>query len=134
MNDVDLAYAAGFIDAGGTIGANKYRPWIRVAGCREEPLIFLQSLFGGCIVDQQATNPNARPQRAWMLQGRVDIRNALVALRSYTLLKQEHIALMLELIDKEEPGQSRQGLTQAELDRRNKIYIRFKELNRRGKN
>ena len=59
-------YLAGMIDGEGTVAINqspptkngfkRYLPWVRVCVNQQEPLEFLQSLFGGNLRRRQTTN------------------------------------------------------------------------------
>lgn len=115
MEDMDIAWAAGFFDGEGYVGiARRRNKWTRkrdntvqqydyytlvakVGQVVEEPLLKLQQLFGGTITKtpRNLLKPKWHQIRTWELQGET-AENFLVSIRPYLVVKAQQADIALE--------------------------------------
>lgn len=132
-----IAYAAGFIDGEGYIGAliKSAGPYVSarvaISGVVVAPLVFMQRRWGGVIGSHAAYQPNRRDASNWVLTRKSLIVNLLADVRPLLLVKGAQADLVLELaaLPKLVRGQPCDEL----VARRIAIYEELRRLNRRGR-
>lgn len=142
------AYVAGYIDGEGTIRVQKargrkradgkcsqYNPQVTITSVDEAPLLFIQKHYGGWIRQYQppSKGDNAREAHQWVLQGRDSVLQLMNDMGPYVLVKARHIELMLEFILEGEDTHPPYPVSDAEIERRERIFNEFKVINARGK-
>ena len=142
-----IAWAAGFIDGEGTVCISKGKPskngvsprysLVVQAGCtRLEPLLRLQSLFGGSI---HAHN-HSRAKESWKSYfiwyiSSIKAVSCLKCVLPYFTIKGEQASLGLELQHMKviRTHSRKVALTATELEAREALYQKLRVLNERGK-
>jgi hypothetical protein len=151
MNDLSptqAAYFAGIIDGEGCISIRKsecnkfersprYAARITVGNTSRHLIEQIFLLFGGSVAYRFGTTKK-RPCWLWSLQSR-KAREVIRVVRPYLVVKVEQADLLAEFIDNFEsfkgarPGHfGGQRTSQAEVDRREALFVRMKALNRVG--
>lgn len=143
-----IAWAAGFIDGEGTICISKGKPSkngvsprynlvVQAGGTRLEPLLRLQSLFGGSI---HTHNYNSRAKESWKPYSiwYISTLKAVSCLKRvlpYLTIKGEQASLGLDLQQLKviRTHSKKVALTATELEAREALYQKLRVLNERGK-
>ena len=145
MREVDIAWAAGFIDGEGCIQISKSKDKkdkdrlqfslrVTVVQVDTRPLEFLQSLFGGHIHDdssrlkkERAKEGKWRPCKKWAIHG-LDAYAFLVLIRPYLKTKKEQADLVLN--EWTFFGQGRRKMSEDLISSRTKVWQQLKTLKR----
>lgn len=105
-SDVDLAWAAGFIDGEGCIYLNRernsrrvayLRPTLEVANTDPAPLVKLAEMFGGTIKEVRRDSAKHRNAYKWCLRGFASVQATLAATRPYMRVKGDEADIVLGL-------------------------------------
>lgn len=141
-----VAWAAGFIDGEGTICISKGRPSkngvsprynlvVQAGGTRLEPLLRLQSLFGGSIHNHSSgAKEGWKPYFIWYISTLKAV-SCLKRILPYLTIKGEQVSLGLELQQLKviRTHSKKVALTATELEAREALYQKLRVLNERGK-
>ena len=147
MQAARLAYAAGIIDGEGTIRINKTIP--KKAGDSSDRispaydgqiccgmtdrrvLDFLSSMLGGRVREERV--PGRLSVWRWAVTGRKNIMKVLDQIQPYLLVKQANAIVLRDLNENWKTPWSRQkGVDTEELQRREELYQKMRELNAVG--
>jgi len=164
ITDLDLAYIAGYVDGEGHIAIAKvsvdapsckraglkspqYRLRVEIANTTIQTLEWIQSLFGGPVVQSYHKKPNPRGKRCWRWccgDGRA--YRFLGTIAPFLRQKKPQAALALaywetknrEVMNLERTNSARISgttpLSATEVAKREDFYQRMKKLNKRGAN
>jgi hypothetical protein len=141
--NIDLAWAAGFIDGEGHMGvhvindrrgatdvARRQRLAVRivVGQCNHEPLDFLATLFGGSIrLRNQRTSTN-REQWVWELGTANKVAAAICRLRPYLRVKGDEADGLLAICQRMAAWPRGTRLTEQEIEARNELAQRLHDV------
>lgn len=144
MNDLDLSYIAGFIDADGCISFNSckaktfhgksHSPRISGFSIDRHVLDFIQAAFGGGINASQGKSSLKRIHYRWSLSG----DNAVACVRKllpFLRIKKEQAKLLCRFDDERlfhKRGNKKNKIPIEEFLRREDLAVRSKYLNQRG--
>ena len=145
IEPVTLAYIAGIIDGEGTVFISKGRPGkdratpayvacVRVGNTDKRLIEFLHSTFGvGGVYERPMTNAKWKICWLWAVTGPASGRVAR-AIRPYVRLKGAQLDLLLEYLDGFQSFElnGRNGVSDEELNRRESLRQKIRELNRKG--
>ena len=130
MDELRVAYLAGFFDGEGSISVNvnrKIKRWSLRMTCHQvnpEPLRLLSAAFGGSIRLTQRIG-NQRPVYEWVAGGRM-AASAIRLLRPYLTVKADEADVALEFHGLMKYDKAR--LTLAEEEKREALYQRLRDL------
>ncbi len=139
MNKTIYAYAAGVIDADGSITIVKRYPTstrtdmyhlkIRVGTCDKELPEWFMSNFGGTISFRKRPNPNHRDLYTWIIEYKKSLK-VLYAIEPYLIVKkkQAQLAIQFQLIKSNRRGIKK--TTDEERKRDEDMYIQMRLLKR----
>jgi len=138
--ELELAYAAGFIDADGCITIQNHsvdrrfgQPSISASQVAIEPLVVLQKLFGGTI---NKASDNRKETHAPVFRWRLVSRKSIVACKEllpFLRYKRRQAELVLRFDETSlTQAQKRYGLPKEILEIRQAISIELSHLNRKG--
>ena len=156
MREVDLAYIAGLVDGEGYVGIKKhkfypkhcpspyYQERIQIRMVREEGMKLLKETLGGSYYRQKNDLPSRKPLFLYCASD-LSAAKILRAILPYLLIKKEVAKVVLQLRENKEKFQTlrikkrmRLGspkgyrMDSAILEEREALYLRCKELNRKG--
>jgi hypothetical protein len=99
--DIQVAWAAGFLDGEGYFGASRrddsYKPEVTAAQVRREPLERLVDLFGGHICEVKSRREGQRRYWRWSVGGARAVREVLAEVGPHLTTKEREAELLLEL-------------------------------------
>jgi hypothetical protein len=134
VSDAERAYAAGFFDGEGSVTINSFRDdsrsWklsVVVGQLDPRPLRFLLKRWGG-----QISGPRVNGQYEWRIHSASAAR-FLSDVHPYLIVKAEQAAIVAEFRRRMGASRGRNGIGQAERDRRDDLRQQLLVLNRRGK-
>ena len=145
MSKINLDYIAGFFDGEGCISITKraqrkenrspeYKPVVVVSNINREVLIFFKELFGGYVyLDRRPKSvkirPNQRPLYRWVIMN-TGAYNFCKKMKDKLFLKRKNAEVLIEFYDS---GKYLSKVNKVnELKRRNELYLKIRELNKRG--
>lgn len=141
--NISNQYIAGFIDGEAYIGLIKktskectlgyyYKPNIKVAQRTKykQVLVELKNKYGGYLTTRkQLDDTNQCAVDTWEIANRPMVKKLLLDIKDYSIVKSEHINLLLEFI--ELPTGLSTNKEQYR-ERKDEIYIKMREINKRG--
>jgi hypothetical protein len=140
MSEV-LAYTAGLIDGEGYIGIVKrhrpdfhgrryHQPTVKLVST-DEGMVDWMLQFGGYKYRRKPTTTNRNPTWWWELRGWIQIEPFLRQISPWLRTKAEHAVVMAEFFASPK-GKGRVRLSEEVLAGRERLYLRLRQLNRRG--
>ena len=141
MKEVDLAWAAGFFDGEGCVHLTRrqrkksknieYELRLSIAQAVKLPLEKWEILFGGQIT---IINPKNEINKFFIWQvSSLDTLKILKLLEPYLILKKEQANVALEFEKLYIGKGNRNKLTEENINKRQALYLRLKELKHKGK-
>lgn len=134
MNELELAWMAGFIDGEGCLTVQRtkhaydqfayFQPVVTVAQIHRHPLEDFARVFGRAVHSQ--TKGNGRAYYYWTVYG-TRAKEVLTALRPYLRVKQRQADLLLELMSI--MGTQGRWMDPAVYARRQAIWVEVRQLN-----
>ncbi len=99
MSELDIAWAAGFIDGDGCFSSSNTGVFIRVAHTHKPTLDFLQKTFGGTLHEHNHGRP-AHYKRVWRWAVWGDTaKEVALQLLPYLKEKKEQAAILINILD-----------------------------------
>ena len=134
---LDKAWAAGFLDGEGYIGALRsgqsayIGTRVAVSQVVVEPLLFLRDRWGGIVGEHGTYQLNRRDSFQWVLSNKTMVARFLVDVMPFLIVKRQQAGVLLELatLPKLVRGQQDDEL----VARRLALYAELRRLNRRGR-
>lgn len=141
--NISNQYIAGFIDGEAYIGLIKktskkcklgyyYKPNIKVAQRTKYAQVLeeLKDKYGGYITTRQSLyDTNQCSVNTWEIANRPMVKNLLLDIQDYSIVKKEHINLLLEFINL--PSGIYKD-SEKYNERKDEIYIALRKINKRG--
>lgn len=145
----EASYLAGFIDADGCIGLYKkspdkenwstgYQAYLGLTNRDQKVLKWAQERIGGAINEKKRYQVHHSPAYSLQLRGLVSVLEALKQIEPYLITKREQANLVISFskkVDKltgEKKEKPKSKLSIEEIEKREKFFLRMKELNKRG--
>lgn len=140
--DVECAYVAGFVDGEACIRVQYnrakgiYMPQVKIAAVKPAVLDKIIAWYGGWKREYQpqSAGNNANLATEWTLQGREHVLALMNDILPYVIVKRPQVELMRAFILEGEKSKPPKPVSPGEIARREEIFNRFKELNKRGRN
>lgn len=132
----DKAYAAGFIDGEGYVGALKKRdgvyvaPRIAVSQVANAPLEFMRQRWAGTVGFHSKVQENRRPAYQWVLGNKALVCAFIDDIYPFLMVKSEQALLVHELAQL--PNLIRGQDNSKLIGKRNELYEKLRDLNRVG--
>lgn len=141
--NISNQYLAGFVDGEAYIGLIKktskvcslgyyYKPNIKVTQRTKYSAVLneFKNKYGGYLTTREQINStNQNAVDTWEISNRPMVKQLLLDIREYSIVKKEHIELLLEFI--ELPRSSEKDSKQYD-QRKSEIYSEMRKINKRG--